>query len=429
MLKVGFFGIEGVGKTSVTTVLSFITSYFMEEEGKIGAVLDADLHKADLTNLLLGEEGFNGLHDILLGNKLPEEVVYDPLISLENSCIRRRLSDLIKLKVIPAGDKDPSSLMYEPIDLLLFRLRSLEDYIRRIGVGLLLVDLPSSDSSVRILLKSISKWVDLLIPIMLPDKSSILQTKRHLLSLEISKHSIPFVIINKYEPDLEQNTGIAEVIRSYLGVPFYLLPHDAELSKSIQGGSITLPEIHRMDFCLSLINGYGDCLITGKHSVIEHIIEIFRARSSDHVPSKVFLKSTDASEREFSSSWGSSLVQVERVYPRIRPVQQTSILKRYPVPKDIYKEIDDLKPLGSLPQISGRKFKLMYPSGKVVFISRRKLRQALILAGLDRKSADKLTSRQELDLSSISLELKRFFNLALAFLRLREVEEDFLKSK
>jgi hypothetical protein len=363
----------------------------------------------------------------LLGNKLPEEVVYDPLISLENSSIRRRLSDLIRLKVIPAGDKDPSSIMYEPIDLLLFRLRSLEDYIKGIGVGLLLVDLPSSDRSVRILLKSISKWVDLLIPIMLSDKSSILQTKRHLLSLEIDRRSIPFVIINKCRPDLEENTGITEIIRSYWGVPFYLLPLDADLSESVQRGFISLPEIHKMNFCLSLINGYSGNTIAGKHSVIEHIIEIFHARSSDHVPSKVFSTSVDALERRISSEGGPKSIEIQRIYPRT--AQQSSLLGRTPIPKDIYGELEVLKPFGGLSQIFGRKFKLRYSNGRVAFISRRELRQALILAGLDEKSANKLTSKQELDISSVPLELRKFLDLALAFLRLREVEGDFLRSK
>jgi len=425
MLKVGFFGLKGAGKTSVTTVLSFIISYFMEEEGKIGAVLDADLHEADLTNLLLGDERFSGLHDILLGNKLPEEVVYDPLISLENSSIRRRLSDLIKLKVIPAGNNDPSSLMYEPIDLLLFRLKSLEDYVRGIGIGLLLVDLPSSNSSVRILLKSISKWVDLLIPIMLPEKSSILQTRRHLLSLEIDRRSIPFVIINKFRSDLEGSTVFADLMNSYWGVPFYLLPHDAELSESIQRGFISLPELHRMHFSLSLIKGYSNCAIPGRHSVIEHLIEIFHAGSRGQVHGEVS-PTNPALDREISSGYSSTQIEILNC-PRI--TQRSQFLGRHPVPKDIYAELKSLKPFGDLSQIFRGKLKLKYSNGRVAFVSRKELRRALILAGLDEKSTNKLTFGQELDLSSVPIEQRRFLDLALAFLRLREVRENFLKSK
>ncbi len=107
---------------------------------------------------------FHGVHDLLMGNRFPEEIIYEPLLSLEDSSIRRKFSDLIKLKVIPAGEKDPSILSNEPLDLVLLRLRSLESYLSALGVGILIVDLPSSCMLSRPLIKAVSRWLDLLIP-------------------------------------------------------------------------------------------------------------------------------------------------------------------------------------------------------------------------------------------------------------------------
>jgi len=417
MLKVGFFGIEGVGKTSVSTVLSFIMAYLMEEEGKIAAVMDADLEKADLTNLLLGKEGFNGLHDVLLGNKLPEEVVYDPLISLDDSSIRRRLSDLIKLKVIPAGNDDASMLMFEPIDFLLMRLKSLEQYLQEIGVGLLLVDLPSSDYSVRVLLKAISKWVDFLIPILIPNKSSILQTKRHLLSLDINPPPIPFVIVNKCKRDL-QLAKLRESVISYWNAPTYLLPFDAEFSQFFQSYSISLPKIHESALCSSLVEGFEGSIGNEERSVVKHLNEIFQRNYLllGISNSRVFIGSDVIGHKSLSTQ--PCLLRKDQ--PPMRLVEGITQTKRGPIPRDIYEELESSSIRRSLLPFFRRKFKIRYSDGREVTISRRNLREALLLAGLDERLVGSLTAGQELDLSSISQEHKKSIDLALAFLRLRK---------
>jgi len=301
MLKVGFFGMEGVGKTSISTVLSFIMAYLMEEEGKVAAVMDADLQKTDLTNLLIGNEDFNGLIDVLLGDRLPEEVVYDPLISLGSSSIRSKLSDLIKLKVIPAGNDDVSMLLCEPIDLLIMRLKSLEHYLQEIGVGLLLIDLPSSDYSLRILLKAISRWVDFLIPILILNKSSVLQTKRHLLSLDIKPSRIPFVIINKCKQDI-QHVQLIESVKSYWSAPAYLLPFDAEFYRFFQSGSISLPKIHDAAICRSLVEGFGRSIDEEK-SVVKHLNELFtRIYLPSGISGNQIFGNLDAEIRKFQTN-------------------------------------------------------------------------------------------------------------------------------
>ncbi|GEM_PF-2632457 len=428
MLKVGFFGTEGVGKTSVSTVLSFIMSYLMEEEGKIAAVMDADLQKGDLTNLLLGNEGFHGLHDILLGNRFPEEVVYDPLISLEDSSIRRKLSDLIKLKVIPSGDGDPSTLLYEPIDLLLLRLKSLEEHLHKIGVGLLLVDFPSSDSSVRILLKTFLKWVNVLIPILLPNKNSAFQTKRHLLSLEINPQLIPFVIINKCKRKFDSYEIDYEPIRNYWNVPTYLLPFDEEFSHCIQNGSIFLPRIHKMAFCCSLVDGSRHGLNEGG-SITKHLIEIFHKNSffRNIHDQQAFLVNAGLLEQRSSSDLRSGLSNNEQISLKVTSSRAPN--ERKPVPRDIYREIKALSSFHSPFSFFRKKLRLRYLDGSEALVSRGELREALLLTGLSKRLADSLTFGQELDLSSIPSELKKPVDLALAFLRLRDIRRDAIESK
>ncbi len=418
MLKVGFFGIDGVGKTSVSTVLSFIMAYLMEEGGKIAAVMDADLQKADLTNLLLGNEDFNGLHDLLLGNKLPEEVVYDPLISLDDSSIRRRLSDLIKLKVIPAGNDDASMLMFEPIDFLLMRLKSLEQHLQEIGVGLLLVDLPSSDYSVRILLKAISRWLDFLIPILIPNKSSILQTKRHLLSLDINPPSIPFVIVNKCKRHL-QLAKLRESVTSYWNAPAYLLPFDAEFSRFFQSYSISLPKIHESALYSYLVEGFDGSIGNEERSVVKHLNEIFQRNYllTGISDSRVFIGS-DVIGQNSRSTQPCNLMGEDQ--PPLRLVEGITQTKAKHMPKDIYEELESSKICRGLLPFFKRKFKIRYSDGKEVIISRRDLREALLLAGLDERSVSSLTAGHELDISSISQEHKKSIDLALAFLRLRK---------
>ncbi len=428
MLKVGFFGTEGVGKTSVSMALSFIMSYLMEEEGKMAAVMDANLHNADLTYLFLGNEGFHGLHDVLLGNKFPEEVVYDPLISLEDSSIRRKLSDLIKLKVIPAGSDDVSTLLYEPIDLLLLRLRSLEEYIREIGVEFLIVDFPSSDYSARVLLKALSRWVSLLIPVLLPDKNSILQTKRHLFSLDINNLSTPFVIINKYGHNL-QSTELQELVKTYWNVPAYLLPFDESFSRCIQSCSISLSRMHEATFYHSLIEGFNGDIDYKERSVAKHLIKIFRkdfhfVRNFDNQVPTIDL---GASGQGYLSNQYSDLL--EETNPRLEAIKGIVQAKEVPVPKDIYREIESSSFHIDLFPFFRRKVRLRFSDGMEAFITRKNLKEALLLAGLDEKTASSLTARQELDISSLSQEYRMFLDLALSFLKLKGMGRDFIEPK
>ena len=64
-----------------------------------------------------------------------------------------------------------------------------------------------------------------------------------------------------------------------------------------------------------------------------------------------------------------------------------------------------------------------------VLVSRGELREALLLTGLSKRLVDSLTFGQELDLSSIPSELKKPVDLALAFLRLRDIRRDTIESK
>ena len=424
MLKVGFLGGEGVGKTSVCTVLSLIISYLMEEEGKIAAAIDADFQKADLTNLLLGNEGFHGLHEFMLGYKFPEEVVYDPLISLEDSNIKQRLPDLVKLKVVPAGIEEGSTLMLEPIDLLSLRLKSLEEYLRKINVGILLVDLPSFNGS-RLLLRVILRWIDVLIPILIPNTNSILKTKNFLFSMGISPSAVPFVILNKYRQEklksmlkvVQFEEGF-ELFLSGWGIPVYPLPYDAEFSDFLERYSVSIPKIHNLIFFRSLAHGYGRDEGLGR-SVTKRLLEIFHSGLDHYSPVLI----------------SNETLKQELVRGRPNPSEdQTDLLiskdvrlREKVVPRDIFKDLETLS--SSFPSIFWRKFKIRRRNGEVILISKRSFKEALLLAGLGEEETRSLLAKGELDLSCVPQELVKFVNLALLFLRLNNMEGRSVEAK
>ena len=412
---VGILGTGGVGKTTISTLLSIAFCYSSHDEGLIVAV-DADVTEALLTKILLGPHDGPDFVDLLVGRASLDQVLLEPNLPIAASDLRGTLPSLRRLRIVPGAHSKSTAVRSIDAKTLASSLRSVRESLSTAGASLAIVDFPPGDPQIAEYTAALSMWIDGAIAVVSPSRRRIASTAYACKVLSEQGVHLLGVILNKFtleQPFDEYGNRWEEVVKRYFRTEPIVITKDPDLESAMTQDAVPIEKLASFKAVRDL----------SKYSarLFEEIkrIEISEGASWDSHNAEHFvdLSSLDSTLKSLFCSDAIS----QQPAPASPSMREQSSPSSHGMGRGESSSKNFLSKF--VARLSGRDFQVRYPSGKVAWVRRSMLKSALEMAGMHQSLIDRYLQSGQVDLSQIPPADLSAWRFALLVSGLDSIEE------
>ena len=389
---IGILGTGGVGKTTISALLSIAFCYSARDDDLI-VVVDADVTEGLLTKVLLGPHRGPDFVDLLAGRVSLDRVLLEPSLPITTSRSRGTLPSLRSLRVIPGAHSKSAEVRSMDLEVMSSSLRSLRESLWESKVALVLVDFPPGDPQIADYTTALSTWIDGAIAVVSPSRRRIVSTAYACKVLRERGVRLLGVILNKFSPEQpfdEYGNRWEEVVERYFKTKPFVLTKDPELEMVMTQDAIPAEKLASFKVVRDL----------SKYSarLFEEIKEIGVSEGAPQLDQDagrlMDLGALDSTLKDlFSGDLSQRVGQAPAFDHRQEPPNPRQTRRSKRGHNGLISKV--------VARLSGRDFRVRYPEGRVAWVRRSVLRDALEMAGMHQSVIEQYLQSGEVDLSEI----------------------------